>query len=160
MRCGGGLGGAGYRTSVIVDGPRIRVRVRGCVCTCVLFRALGYGVGFSVAVRAVAGSVGRGVPHSFATDGCERSSHGAAGRGVSLFEQLIRVAGRRMGPGRPSTTATRQYNTNCYSVPRATVFSPHTTAARNVSLPSSVSRLTAAVRFGSLLSCCTKLDRA
>lgn len=95
---------------------------------------------------------------------CERRAppprtHGA-GRGVSLFEQLIGVAGRRMALGRPSTTATRQYSTNCYSVPRATVVSPHTTAARSVSLPSSVSRLTAAVRFGSLLSCCTKPARA
>jgi len=128
-----------------------RVRVRGCVCvcvcvcTCVLFRALGYGVGFSVAGHAVAGSWRpRGPPLLCRSAGAnaaaaERWSHGA-GRGVSLFEQLIRVAGRRMGLGRPSTTATRQYSTNCYSVPRSTVVSPHATAARSVSLPSSVSQ--------------------
>lgn len=62
------------------------------------------GVGFSVVGRAVAG-VGRGVPHSFA-DRLVRPPppvanvrRTVAGRGVPLFEQLIRVSRPADGTG-------------------------------------------------------------
>lgn len=63
------------------------------------------------------------------------------GRGVSLFEQLMGILGEPAG---------RRNQT-------ANTISPHNTP-HAVERLSSVSRITAAVRFGSLHSCCTRND--